>query len=227
MMPKIDPFIVAIVAALCATTPLFAQGATNTEPNSVFIPQAHAVPHKKVTASARRAVPNAAGGGHAQVAAASGDAKAGALPNGASSISETYGDWTVNCGADKGAKFCTLSQAQINKETGQRTFAIELRTSKDGAGEGTILLPFGLKLEAGVVLKLDDKDLANGLRFSTCLAQGCLLPVSLASAATDAVRKAKTFTVGALNVGNGQSVTFNVSLSGFGSALDRAIQLVS
>lgn len=161
------------------------------------------------------------------MAATSGDAKGGPLPNGASSISETYGDWTVNCGADKGAKFCTLTQAQINKETGQRAFAIELRTSKDGAGQGTILMPFGLKLETGVVLKLDDKDFAQGLRFSTCLAQGCLLPVSLASAATDAVRKAKSLTVGALSASNDQPVTFNVSLNGFGSALDRAMQLVS
>jgi hypothetical protein len=38
-------------------------------------------------------------------------ATVGALPNQASAISETYGDWTLNCGTDKGAKFCTLSQA--------------------------------------------------------------------------------------------------------------------
>jgi invasion protein IalB len=31
-------------------------------------------------------------------------------------------------------------------------------TPKDGKTTGNILMPFGLKLEAGAVLKLDDKD---------------------------------------------------------------------
>jgi len=153
-------------------------------------------------------------------------ATVGALPNQASAISETYGDWTLNCGTDKGAKFCTLSQAQVNKE-GQRAFAVELRTSKDGSSEGSILMPFGLKLDAGVILRLDDKDIGQGLRFSTCLAQGCLLPVSFPSAGIDAIRNARTFTVGALNMSNNQLVTFNVSLNGFAVALDRAVQVVS
>lgn len=45
-------------------------------------------------------------------------------------------------------------------------------------------MPFGLKLEAGAILKLDDKDLGQGVRFSTCVPQGCLLPVSFPSVAT-------------------------------------------
>jgi invasion protein IalB len=147
------------------------------------------------------------------------------LPNGASSITETYGDWTIACGIENGLKLCTLSQAQGNKETGQRSFAIELRTPSDGKTEGTILMPFGLKLEAGAILKLDDKDLGQGVRFSTCVPQGCLLPVSFPSVATDAMRKGKTLVVAALNLSNGQAVTFNVSLNGFAAALDRTIQL--
>jgi hypothetical protein len=39
-------------------------------------------------------------------------------------------------------------------------------------------MPFGLNLDAGAALKLDGKDLGKGLRFSTCLPQVCLLPVS-------------------------------------------------
>jgi invasion protein IalB len=147
------------------------------------------------------------------------------LPNGASTITETYGDWTIACGIENGMKLCNLNQAQGNKETGQRTFAIELRTPKDGKTEGTILMPFGLKLDAGALLKLDDKDLGKGLRFSTCVPQGCLLPVSFPTVATDAMRKGKTLVVASLNLSNGQAVTFNVSLNGFASALDRVEQL--
>jgi invasion protein IalB len=147
------------------------------------------------------------------------------LPNGASSITETYGDWTIACGIDNGAKICTLSQSQGDKQTGQRSFAIELRMPKDGKTEGTILMPFGLKLDAGANLKLDDKDLGQGLRFSTCVPQGCLLPVSFPTVATDAMKKGKMLTVASLSLANGQAVSFNISLNGFTAALARVEQL--
>jgi invasion protein IalB len=222
---KTDFILIAFTTVLLGAAPLHAQGTANpAEPNAVFIPQARPGQPKKAMTPAQRAGTKA--GKQDQVRATRG-AKVGALPNGASAISETYGDWTLNCGLDKGATVCTLSQAQVNKDTGQRAFAVELRTSKDGTSEGTILMPFGLKFDAGVILKLDDRDLAQGLRFSTCLAQGCLLPVTFQSAGIDALRQAKTFTVGALSISNNQLVTFNVSLNGFSVALDRAVQLVS
>jgi invasion protein IalB len=146
------------------------------------------------------------------------------LPNGASQLSETYGDWTLNCST--GTKACALSQALVNKE-GQRAFLIELRVAKDGASEGTILMPFGLKLDAGVLLKLDDKDMGQGLRFSTCVAQGCVLPVNFPIAGLNAIRNGKTLAVGALNMNDGQLVTFSISLNGFAVAVDRVIQLAN
>lgn len=147
------------------------------------------------------------------------------LPNGASSINETYGDWTVDCRIADGQKRCVLSQAQGNKQTGERIFAIELRTPRDGKTEGTILMPFGVNLDSGAILKLDDKDLGKGLRFSTCVPQGCLLPVSFPTVATDAMRKSTKLVVASLNLSNGEAVTFNVSLNGFNAALDRISQL--
>jgi invasion protein IalB len=59
------------------------------------------------------------------------------LPNGASSISETYKEWTVSCGLVDGHKQCLLDHAQTSNQTGQRIFAIELRAPKDGETEGT------------------------------------------------------------------------------------------
>jgi invasion protein IalB len=147
------------------------------------------------------------------------------LPNGASSISETYGDWTVNCRLVDGQKQCLLLHAQGNGQTGQRVFAIELRIPKDGKTEGTILMPFGLKLDSGAILKLDDKDLGQGLRFSTCMPQGCLLPVSLPTVAVDAMKKAKMLTVASLNASSGEVITFNVPLEGFAAAIARIAEL--
>ncbi|WOH68025.1 invasion associated locus B family protein [Bradyrhizobium sp. BWA-3-5] len=212
-------FIVS-TAVLCHTAPLRAQDNRPAEPNAVFIPQAHPNQAKKA-APARKVAPRPANQGQVQMSNAPG-ARVGALPNGASQLSETYGDWTLNCST--GTRACTLSQALVNKE-GQRAFLIELRVAKDGASEGTILMPFGLKLEAGVLLKLDDQDLGEGLRFSTCVAQGCMLPINFPVAGMNAIRNGKALAVGALNMSDGQLVTFTISLNGFAVAVDRAVQL--
>ncbi len=151
--------------------------------------------------------------------------QAATLPNGASAINETYGDWTVDCRILNGQRLCVLSQSQGNSQTGQRVFAIELRTPREGRAEGTILMPFGMKLDNGAVLRLDDKNLGQGLRFSTCLAQGCLLPISFPTVATDAMKTGKTLTVAALNLSTSEPASFNVSLNGFAAALDRIAQI--
>ncbi|MGX9393925.1 invasion associated locus B family protein (plasmid) [Nitrobacteraceae bacterium UC4446_H13] len=150
---------------------------------------------------------------------------AATLPNGASSINETYGDWTVDCRIVDRQKQCSLSLAQGNKETGQRLFAIELCSPKDGKTEGNVLMPFGLNLDAGALLKLDDKDLGKGLRFSTCVPQGCLLPISFPAVATDAMRKATKLVVASLNLSSNEPVTFNISMNGFSTALTRTSEL--
>ncbi|KJC40785.1 invasion protein [Bradyrhizobium sp. LTSP885] len=147
------------------------------------------------------------------------------LPKGVSAISETYGDWIVKCLVDNGTRLCTLSQAQLSKETNQQVFAIEL-LPRDGKTEGNMLVPFGLKLDAGAILKLDGKDLEQA-RFSTCTAQGCLLPVSFPTVVTETMGRAKVLTVAVQNINNGQAVVVTVPLNGFAAALERTIQLGS
>jgi invasion protein IalB len=162
--------------------------------------------------------------GGAKVAAQSA-APAAQLPNGASSINETYGDWIVDCRLVEGQKQCLLMQAQGNNQTKQRLFEIQLHAPKDGKTEGTILMPFGLKLDNGAVLTLDDKDLGQTLRFSTCMPQGCLMPVSFPAATVDSMKKAKTLGVASLNLGNGEVVAFKVPLEGFAAATARVSEL--
>ncbi|MGY2807893.1 MULTISPECIES: invasion associated locus B family protein [unclassified Bradyrhizobium] len=160
-----------------------------------------------------------------QTSAMDGVVRAVQLPKGASAISETYGDWIVKCQLDGGAKLCTLGRTQLAKETNQQIFAIEL-IPRDGKAEGNILMPFGLKFDAGAVLKLDGKDLEQ-TRFSTCTTQGCLLPVSFPTVVTDTISRAKMLTVAAQSISNGQAVVFNVPLNGFAAAPERTIQLGS
>jgi invasion protein IalB len=152
-------------------------------------------------------------------------APAATLPNGAAAINETYGDWTVDCRIVDRQKQCVLSQVQRNKDSGQRVFGIELRPLRDGKTEGTVVMPFGLNLDAGALLKLDDKDLGKGLRFSTCVPQGCLLPVSFTTVATDAMRKASKLVIASLSLSSNEPITFNVSLDGFSATLTRTTEL--
>lgn len=74
-------------------------------------------------------------------------------------------------------------------------------------------------------VKLDDKDLGKGLRFSTCVPQGCLLPVNFPATATDAMRKGAKLVAASLNLSSSEPVTFNVSLGGFAAALARTADL--
>ena len=71
------------------------------------------------------------------------------------------------------------------------------------------------------VLKLDDKDLGQGLRFSTCMPHGCLLPVSFPTVAVDAMKKARMLTVASLNLSSGEVVTLTSPLEGFAAAIAR------
>ena len=92
--------------------------------------------------------------------------------------------------------------------------------------EGTIVLPFGLKLNSGAVLKLDDQYLGQGLRFLTCVPAGCLLPVSFSMTGIDAMKNGKILTVASLNLKD-EIIAFKVSLDGFVAASARIIELGS
>lgn len=147
------------------------------------------------------------------------------LPNGATSINETFGDWIVDCRINEGVKQCILLQSQGNAQTRQRTFEIQLHAPKDGKTEGTVLMPFGLKLDSGAVLTLDDKDLGQPLRFSTCMPQGCLMPVSFPAATLESLKKGKVLQIAALSNSTGEVVPFKVSLEGFATGNARVIEL--
>ena len=230
-------FAAALVFGLAVTGPARAQTEAATE-QADEAPAAKPEPAKRPAVRpaprpapakppARPAQPVAQAQQPPAAAAVGQPAAAASLPNGASAINESYGDWTLDCRINDGQKFCALAQSQGNSQTNQRVFAIELRTPQDGRMEGTILMPFGLKLENGAILKLDEKDLGQGLRFSTCVPQGCLLPISFPTLATDAMKSGKTLTAAALNLSSSDPVAFNISLAGFAPALARISQLGS
>ncbi len=148
------------------------------------------------------------------------------LPGGATSLQETYKDWRVACAAPDGqAKQCAVSQQQA-QQNGQRILAIELATAADGGVTGTLVLPFGLRLDAGVTLAVDEQAAQAPLRFSTCLPAGCLVPLVFDQTAIAALRTGTTLKLKAMS-NDGQDVALSVSLAGFSTALDRLTVLTA
>ncbi|WP_390888756.1 invasion associated locus B family protein [Devosia neptuniae] len=148
------------------------------------------------------------------------------MPNGASSITETFGDWTVNCAIQNNQKVCATSQAQGDSQTGQQVFAIELYASQRGARSGVLVLPFGLDIQSPVTLKIDEQALGSGAKFTTCVPGGCIVPVIFPPDELEALKRGTTLTVAARSASAAaEPAEFSVSLSGFTAVLGRVDQL--
>jgi len=155
-----------------------------------------------------------------------GNALAAGLPGGATSLNETYGNWTVACAAPQDAVRCAVSQVQASTETGQRVLAIELTPTDAGnTAAGMLVLPFGLKLDQGAVLSIDERAPLPALRFSTCIPAGCLVPLTLDRDSIAAMRTGTALKVKTAASEGGQELNLSLALSGFSTALARAVQL--
>lgn len=95
------------------------------------------------------------------------------LPGGASSLQDTFGDWRVACQIVDTTRRCALSQQQARQD-GQRVLAIELQSGPDNTVTGNLILPFGLLLNAGVSLQIDEQSPMDTQFFRTCLPAGRL-----------------------------------------------------
>ena len=151
-----------------------------------------------------------------------GDTPSG-LPGGASSLNETYQDWRVACVQQAAEKRCALSQVQT-QQNGQRVLAIELGARTGDVVSGTLVLPFGLALDAGVTLHVDENAPMEPLRFRTCMPGGCLVSISFDAPAVVALRAGAALKATAVADG-GTNAQFSISLSGFAAALDRVVAL--
>ncbi len=150
------------------------------------------------------------------------------LPGGATSLNETHGDWTIACSTLAEGVRCAVSQVQISSESRQRVLTVELTATEGGnAASGTLVMPFGLALEQGVVLSIDESEVLPPLRFSTCLPTGCLVPLAFNQDAITATRAGTALKAKAAANGSGQEVSFSIPLSGLTSALARAAELTS
>lgn len=154
-----------------------------------------------------------------------GAAAAAPLPGGASSLVETYDDWGVVCQMQANAPSCIVRQVQTNNQTNQVVLTAEITRAPDGKYRGALLLPLGLALAQGVQLKLDETALGSQLTFSTCIPQGCLVPLAFEADTIAKMRTAKALNVTVQAANPPQPLSFAMSLKGLTNALNRVAEL--
>lgn len=204
--------IAAVAIAGATTFWLASEGVISTPSFAASVTDSHDDP-----APQRFEVAQAQSTGQASAGTASG------LPGGASSLNETYKDWRVACAQQGNQKRCVLSQAQA-QQNGQRVLAIELNAPSGNSVGGTLVLPFGLALDAGVTFQIDEKPAMQPVRFRTCMPGGCLVSVSFDAPTIVALRSGTALKVKATADGGG-AAPFSISLQGFATALDRVATL--
>lgn len=147
------------------------------------------------------------------------------LPGGASSLQETYSDWKVSCVVNEQSnRVCAISQQQFHKGNKQRIFGIELQAAKDNSLRSTLILPFGLELNHGVNLRVDE-GAEFGNPFYTCLPSGCLVVLNLDQSMVNALKAGTMLGVKSRSI-QGSAFSLDVSLAGFTDALSRLNQIV-
>jgi len=153
--------------------------------------------------------------------------KPSVLPGGASSMTETFEDWTVTCASANNRTQCIMSQTLARRSDGKHILDVRLSPVTDEDGKNaSFTLPFGLEFSRGVTVQLDDGKAGNPFLFKTCLPDGCIVPLSLEKGVIDAMRKGTSLRLKAVSTQN-TDVPFTVSLKGFGAAMDRATALAT
>lgn len=147
------------------------------------------------------------------------------LPGGASALREVYADWQVNCSSSKAGAACAMAQVQADPKTQRTLLVVEVTASGADAARGTLVMPFGLALSAGVSLSIDNGAKSSPLSFTTCLPSGCTVPFNLKPDMLKALRQGSTLHIEATVNDNGKFVQFSVPLSGFAAAFSRLTQI--
>ena len=215
----------SVFATLLLAVPLAPSRAQEAEPEAPASDEAPAKAKPKPRPKPPAPKPVAKPAATPTPAAAPVAAHAATWPTGASTVSESYGDWTMTCTRPSEKVTCIVAQSQGDSQTGRRKFGLELQVPADGRSEGIVLMPFGLSIEAGVSFKLDEQVLGKGAPYSMCVSDGCLVPISFPTLALDGMRNAKTLIVSGQKGGATEPATITVPLEGFPQALDRAVAL--
>ncbi|WP_375616478.1 MULTISPECIES: invasion associated locus B family protein [unclassified Bartonella] len=148
------------------------------------------------------------------------------LPNGASSLTETYGLWTINCGLQEGKKVCFMHRQEVN-EQGRVVVAMSLILNAEGVVSGSLTVPFGILVSKPVRLQVDEGKAVIETGIRTCVPAGCMVPVVFDKSHVAALRAGKQLKL-AMTIAAAGEPPLNdlfVQLNGFSNALNRLTAL--
>ncbi|WP_174801039.1 invasion associated locus B family protein [Martelella limonii] len=149
-----------------------------------------------------------------------------AMPDGASSINETYQDWRVTCVTNDVGARCAMVFNQVAKDTGQRVLTVELSLPPGvDTVQGAIIAPFGLALAQGARVTVDEESEGKLFGFSTCLPQGCLVPLEFDATMLESLKGGNVMNITVQPIDGTNMVRFPVSLKGFTAAYKRLSEL--
>ena len=148
-----------------------------------------------------------------------------------SALTETYGNWTVQCRmnfdqADSDIqRTCQLSQELRQPSSGRRVIMVAITADlESGGAQLTLVAPFGLLLPEGFGLSIDEADIGRS-EFKTCIGStGCIAEKPIAPEQLDLIAEGETLGVHTVAMG-GQKLVTNLSLDGFGVAYKRLLAL--
>ncbi|MBS0237904.1 MAG: invasion associated locus B family protein [Proteobacteria bacterium] len=130
---------------------------------------------------------------------------------------QTIGDWLVACEAEvKGHKSCALSQTLVSGKL-KKTVGV-LTIDKDAAGKlkGSLRLPVGVSLSAGVVVDIEGKA-ALTVPYAACHRSGCFAQFDLTEPLLGHMRKASKISAVVQDTSN-KPLSLTFSTRGFPDA---------
>jgi invasion protein IalB len=137
----------------------------------------------------------------------------------AKSTRQVVGDWIVACSpAAKGHKSCVMSQTLASEKLRKTVSVLMIGKDRTGKLKGSLRLPVGVSLPAGVVVGIDNQDPFT-VPYSTCHRIGCFAPFDLTEPRIGQMKKASKITAVAESISK-QALNLNFSTRGFPAAYD-------
>ncbi|WP_455478664.1 invasion associated locus B family protein [Bartonella sp. B10] len=148
------------------------------------------------------------------------------LPNGASSLTETYGLWSINCGIQEDKRVCFMHRQEVNNQD-RVVLAMNIVLNADGVVSGSLTVPFGILVSKPVRLQVDEGKAVIETGIRTCAPTGCLVPIVFDKDFVAALRAGKHLKLAMTVAAPGEPALNDlfVQLAGFSNALNRLIAL--
>lgn len=147
------------------------------------------------------------------------------VPSAAVKAPEVASAWGIKCDKSGDHKQCSMVQEFRIKKDNQLVLQVEIRPDGAHVATGVLTLPFGVSVTDGVSLQVDSGPDVR-MPFSTCLPQGCLVPLRLDGSLLSALRRGKTLKLTTSVPGSGP-VSFEMTLQGFSEGYSRMLDLNS